>query len=272
LALWVGLWANAQAASGPPFQWFASTQPAALSATAERYCSTWEFFNNTGQDVNGLRVRLKGVKTVTSVYTGTLNPFATLDSTSGYSVTTDTYSLNFSGGTAFDSDQVLMGFCTDTPLLRLDQQSGAFVWTVNGTATTPAPLFTGLEWNWQSRSQLRLRIVNEQNVTMTLSAVNLLDAGSALTLEDLNGPVISTLPFVLELQPNPQALAPNSDNFFDVFFDTTVSPNYAPLLEPNHPYILEAVLTAEDDPGNAARLYAQGLSPLIPLYLPLVVR
>ena len=49
-----------------------------------RYCYNWDFLNNTGDDANGLRIRLAGIQTVTDIYTGTLNTFGEPDSGSGY--------------------------------------------------------------------------------------------------------------------------------------------------------------------------------------------
>ncbi|TMC58149.1 MAG: hypothetical protein E6J26_05400 [Chloroflexi bacterium] len=259
------------------------SQAAALfapgSAAPARYCSNWDFVNNTGQDVNDLHVRLQGVTTVSDIYTGTLNPFGA-STTSVYSPTADTYELNFSGATVFDSDRVHIGLCTDTPLLRIGATDpSAFTWTNNGTTVTPNPLFTGLEWSWQGFNHLQVRVVNEQNVTTTLMALNLLDAENALGLDDLNGDVAAQLPLVLDLLDTPRTLAPQSDSFFDVYFNpggnTINTPPYqAPLQEPNHPYVLEAVMNDATDEtnGNTAHLYAQALLPFSRLSLPFISR
>jgi hypothetical protein len=70
-------------------------------------------------------------------------------------------------------------------------------------------------------------------------------------------------------------LLPGSTTYFDLFFDeggTDFLPNHAELLSPNHPYVVEAVFEAWDDPGNTWQLYSQALSPLARLFLPLVDR
>lgn len=271
LALWVVPSRELQAAADA-LTTANNSSLAAINPSTERYCSNWDFRNNTGQDVNDLHVRLKSVKNVSDVYTGTLNPFGSPDGTSGYDAGTDTYRLNFSGATVFDSDQIQIGLCTDAPLVRLGQPSPSFYWTLTGTQVLSNPLFAGLEWNWQSRSYLRVHVVNEQNISMTLMTLNLLDAGNALTLDDLNSDVTNQLPIALEILSDPQPLAPNGDSFFDVFFDVTQPPTRTALLEPNHPYVLEVTLAADDDPGNTAHLLSQGLSPLIPLYLPVIIK
>lgn len=251
----------------------ALAKPAVNNAT--RYCSNFDFLNNTGQDVNGLRVRLQGIKAVSDAYNGPDNPFGLPDGTSGYDSATDVYRLNFSGGTALDSDLVHIGLCTDSPLLTLDQQTSSpnFTWTVNGNPVSPKPLFTGLQWEWTTPSHLRVHIINGQPFTMTLNTLNLLDGGVALMLDDLKGDAIGSLPAVMFLIDAPQTLAPHSESFFDVFFSTSRpirQPNAVPLLEVNHPYVIQAEIAAEDDPWNTAHLYAQGLSPQNTLYLPII--
>jgi hypothetical protein len=262
---------------------FDFTRPAPTSASfrlasdATRYCSNFDFLNSTGQDVNGLQVRLQGIKNIGSAYNGPDNPFGLPDASSGYEAATNVYRLNFSGGTAFDADMVHIGLCSDAPVLLLDQQSGlpSFSWTNNGNPVLPNPLFTGLQWEWITPSHLRIHIVNGQTITATLNMLNLLDSDTALSLDDLKPDTIGSMPTVLILVDTPQVLAPQSDSFFDITFALnrpTRQPNAAPLLAANHPYIIQAELGFEDDPWNTAHLFAQGLSPQNTLYLPLIER
>lgn len=242
-----------------------------------RYCANFDFLNNTGLDVNGLHVRLNGVKNIGSTYTGPDNPFGLPDASSGYITATNIYQLNFIGGTVFASDLVHIGLCTDAPVLLLDQQTGLpnFYWTQDGSQVLPNPLFTGLQWDWLTPSNLRIHIVNGQPITFTLNTLTLLDAGVPLALDDLNDAGVGGLPAVQDWLATPQILAPLSDSFFDITFSTnrpSRSPSAAPLLEPNHPYVLQAVLAPEDDPGNSIHLFAQGLSPQIALYLPIITK
>ncbi len=279
LLTWAMALGGAQSAFQPGVEavWarFASVSAGAAS---QRYCSNWDFYNNTGQAVNDLHVRLKGVQTVSEVYTGTLNPFGPPDNTSGYVTATGVYNLNFSGAWVNESDKVHLGFCTDSPLLRLDTQGGTppFEWTLTGTQVLSNPLFIGLEWNWPTPPHLHLQVVNEQPFSMTLFTLNLLDAGNMLALDDLNGDVADQLSLAMELSPTPTVLAPNAGTFFDVYFDaagtTDPASMMAPLLEPDHPYVLEAIMEPTDDPGNTVRVFSQALSPLAPLYLPVIRR
>src|SRR5262245_6076834 len=98
------------APAGPPSS--TGSAPAALAAVDDhRYCSNWEFFNNTRQDVNDLHIRLKGVQSVSEIYTGTLNPFGLPDPSSKYITASDVYSMSFSGAWVGESDRVHIGFC-----------------------------------------------------------------------------------------------------------------------------------------------------------------
>jgi len=117
---------------------------------------------------------------------------------------------------------------------------------------------------------------------MTLMSLNLLDAGAPLELDDLNAALASHLPMVSNLAPYPMLLPPNANSFFDVFFDVFVDPgnqailsnapepDHVALLDPYHPYVLEVVLAADDDPGNVIHLYSQALSPPETVYLPII--
>ncbi len=228
---------------------------------ASSYCYTWDLANNTGQDASGLRLQLKGIQSISQVFTGTTNPFGAPHPTSGYDPGTDVYTLVFSDGVAFDSDRVHMGVCTDKPILQLGQQSAA--WTLNGQALQPPPLFAGLSWDWQSSTHLQLHLFNSQATTMTLMELNVLDADTSLALDDLNMDTAEALALEQLAISDPQTLAPGANSLFDVFLGT---PRF------NHPYLIEAVLAAEDDPGNTFRLYSQATSPPAVIYLPMIMR
>jgi hypothetical protein len=264
--LWSGsLIPGARAASAP------------ISSPPERYCYNWDFLNNTGQDADDLHIRLQGISQVSAVYTGTVNPFGLPDATSGYDAGLGVYNLNFSNGVAYDGDVVHIGLCTDKPALALSQSTTPppFTWTSQGQPLQPAPLFVGVSWDWQSRTHLRLELHNSQDITLTLWAASLLDPEVPLGLEDLNADVIGMLPAATFLIDDVQMLPPRSSSFFDVFFDPTVvvqAPTPAQLREPRHPYVLQAVVSAEDDSGDVAHMYSQALSPPAKVYWPLILK
>jgi hypothetical protein len=271
----LALWVVVLNASPPAGQ---STQMAAVvAASGSKYCSNWDFVNNTGHVATGLQVRLAGVQSVSSVYTGTMNPFVPPDGIGNYDSGANVYHLDFGNGTVNESDMVHIGICTVTPTLRLDAQGATppFHWVLSGTLDTPQPMFTGIEFAWPSPAHLRLHVVNEQNVTTTLMSAQLLDAGLGLSLDDLNATVVDQLPMVLDMLPSPQTLAPQSDTFFDVNFDAPgggAPPDHAQILNPPYLYVLETVLVSEADPTDSAHLFAQALAPFIPLYLPIIQR
>ena len=240
------------------------TQMILRPEAASGYCYTWDLANNTGQDASGLRLQLKGIQSVSEVYTGPTNPFGTPHPTSGYDSGTDVYTLVFSDGVAFDSDRVHVGVCTDKPILQLGQQPAA--WTLDGQALQPHPLFAGLSGDWQSSAHLQLRLFNSQATTVTLMELNVLDADTSLALDDLNADTAGALqvaPITQPVIPDPQTLLPGADIALDAFFG---EPTF------NHPFLIEAVLTAEDDPGNTFRLYSPVMSPPAMVFLPIVQR
>ena len=239
-------------------------------AATPRYCANFEFLNNTGQDVNGLHLRLKGIPNVSSTYIGPFNPFGAPDLTSGYDSAHDVYLLNFSNGTAPDGDTVLVGFCSNAPFVELDPSTAQpnFYWSLDGNQALPNPLFTGVWWEWSFPAHLRIHVLNGQPFLTLLTHLNLLDGGIALTLDDLNEDAMGSMPAVSSFLETPQTLAANSDTLFEIGFGT----NNAPMLEWYHPYVLQAVLTDTDDLGNATRLYAQALAPFAALHLPIIAK
>ena len=235
-----------------------------------RYCYNWDFLNNTGDDANGLRIRLAGIQTVTDIYTGTMNTFGAPDAGSGYITATNVYSLYFSGATVSAGDLTQIGLCTDQPALALDPDTGSppFAWTVDGNPVADQPAFAGLTWHWDGRGHLQVQLTNDPQVSMTLMSLNVLDAGDPLALDDLNAEVAAGLPLVSELAPDPLDLGPGETSTYDVTFDADA----VGLAAPSHPYVLEAVLASADDPDNTIHLYSQSLSPLLPLFMPIMMK
>jgi hypothetical protein len=234
-------------------------RPATALSAAGETCYSWDFLNNTGQDVNDLHIRLQGVKSLTEVYTGTLNLFGEPDASSGYDAANDSYHLDFTNGIAYDSDKVQLGVCTDRSSLRLGSPSPAFSWTVTSTQALPDPLFAGLSVNWLDHTHAQIDVFNEQNITLTLWSLSVLDPDQPLPLEDLSDDIAMLLPMASEVVTDPLTLLPSANQTFNV-----------EVASANHPYVIEAVLSAEDDPGNLVHTLVQTLSPPYAVYLPLV--
>ena len=133
------------------------------------------------------------------MYTGTLNPFGDLGSSSGYDFGTDTYRFNFDNGYASDSDRVQLGLCTDQPHCGWAILLSAATWLSGTTALAPAPLFVGLEFDLLACDQVTVKIVNEQATTLTLESAVALQPEVLLPLEDLTPDIAMQLPFVAAL-------------------------------------------------------------------------
>jgi hypothetical protein len=262
LVLMLGLIAtggtSALAGASPPST-IRSNRSAVTIAPEEPYCYAWDFSNATGADVDGLTLRLKGNHSVTAIYTDTLNPFFGLDA--GYEVGTDAYRLVFTDGIAYDSDIVQVGLCTDQAAARLSTAPNALDWTQGISTVQPAPLMAGIELNWLSADQLAVNLVNEQAITVTLDNFLLLDAQVALPLTDLTGDIVATLPLAGEGITEPITLAPNA----------AYSMTFTDLLR-GHGYVVDAQLSAEDDPFTTVRVFAQTGLPPYRLYLPIIVK
>jgi hypothetical protein len=230
--------------------------PAPVAATPA--CYTWDFLNNTGLDTTGLVIHLKGIPSITDVYTGVLNPFGAPDPSSGYNSNTNVYSLIFSGGTVPDSGMAQIGICASHPALRLDTAQPAFYWVVSGTPTSPGPLFAGLDFNWITPDHLQVHLYNEQSTPLTAFSFSALIPGSQLSLDDMNDAVASTLPLASDQITDPLQLAGGASTTFDIFFDqgNVQVPFGSPIL-------LEATLSAQDDPGNLIHLFAQTSQPFV---------
>ncbi len=241
---------------------------ASVLVVPDRYCYNWDFLNNTGLDANGLSIRLAGVVTYSAVYTGAMNPFGAPDPASGYDAGARAYTLIFSNGTALAGTPVQLGLCTDQTVLALDPGGATppFTWFVDGQPQAAKPPFAGLAWRWLYRTRLQVQLTNDPQVSMTLMTLNLLDGGDKLSLDDLNEQVAAGLPLVGVLAQDPLPLGLGGSTTVDVAFDASTLP------EPNHPYVLQAVLADDEDPGHVIHLYSQSLSPLATMYLPVIRR
>ncbi len=258
-ALCLTLIFGAMAAAHAPTSAPSIAAPQTLTAAAST-CFSWDFLNNTGQDLDGVRIGLKSIPSITEVYTGTFNPFGA-PSSSGYDVVNDTYNLTFTNGSVSASDLVRLGVCADQAGLRLGLPSPAFYWTLTGTHTSPDPLAAGLSLNWVDQTHAQIDLFNEQAITLTLWSLNVLDPDQKLALEDLSDDTALLLPLASEVVTYPVTLPPSASQAFT-----------AAVLLGNHPYVIEAVLSAEDDPGNLIHVLAQTASPPFNIYLPLTLK
>lgn len=240
----------------------------ARAAGPPAYCYGWEFLNNTGQDADGLHIRLEGVHAITAAYEGPGNPFGLPLASSGYDAGLDAYRLEFGGGPALDGDMVHLGACTGRPVLRLGTAAAStppFYWSAGGRVLQPAPLFLGAGWLWTAPGQLRIRVTNDMAAPLVLWSLDLLAADGPLDLGDLNGDALAALPVVAVLAPDPLVLPAGTAQSFDVAAEA-LGP-----LTPGRALLLQADFSAEEDLGDGGAVYAQMLLPQH-IYLPLILR
>ena len=235
--------------------------PALAASTPS--CYTWDFLNDTGQDADGLVINLKGIPSVSDVYTGVNNPFGAPIS-GAYITSTDVYSLTFGNGSVPDSGMAQMGICASQPALRLATQP-AFYWTVSGNPASPGPLFAGLDFNWVDSNHLQVHLYNQQSITLTAYSFSVLLPSSPLTLDDLNDGIASTLPMASDQVSDPLVLPGGASKTFDITFK-----DGGEQVAFGAPILLEAVLSTQDDPGDAIHLIAQTTQPFSQLYLPVI--
>jgi hypothetical protein len=247
----------------------------AIAVTSGRYCYNWDFLNNTPQDANDLHFTLAGVSQVGSWYTGAQNPFGLPDASSGYDAAAGVYRANFSGGVALQGETVHIGFCADRPALRVSNA----LWTVDAAPVAPAPLVVDVSFTQVSPAQVRVTLSNPQSSPLTLLSFNVLDAFDGLPLDDLNGQISAQLSSVGEPLLYPEVLPAGGSKTFDVFLQgaganmqaLAADVAQAGAIDPSHALVVEAVLAAEDDEGNAVHLFAQMLPPS-KQHLPIVLK
>jgi hypothetical protein len=255
--------------------------PAALpvhAGGAAPFCYNVDFVNNIAEDAMGLLAQFGGIQHIDEVYTGDWNPFGAPTSASGYDPKTDTYTLVFAGGLAYAGDTVHAGLCTDSPSLQRPATGNVppLVWQTVGGRVPPDPLFVGVRWTWNGPNIARVELLNQGPTDVTLMAVNLLDPGEPLALEDLIPSVVAGLPMIDELITEPTPLAVDSMVSFHHAFVPGAAAAFAESFGTaasavKRPVVLEVDYQADDDPGNVGHLYVQALTPSW-VYLPLVLR
>jgi hypothetical protein len=256
--------------------------PAPLPAQAggvSPFCYNLDFLNDTGEDATGLLARFGGIQRVDEVYTGAWNPFGAPTSASGYDPQTDMYTLEYTGGPAYAGDTVHTGLCTDSPVLQRPATANVppLAWRTAGGPTAPDPLFVGVRWTWTGPDTAGIELFNQGPADVTLMAVNLLDPGEPLVLEDLVPSVVAGLPLIDELITEPTPLAaggmPSSRRAFAPGVVTAAAGPFGTTASAvGRPVVLQVDFQADDDPGNLGHLHVQALTPSMHVYLPMVLR
>lgn len=193
---------------------------AAAQATQPVSCYAWSFINQTGLDADGLDLDLTGIATVTQVYTGAANPFGPpADANAAGSVLT----LSFGGEppttTVGPSDPVQMGVCAPGAL-----QGATFTWRSGGADVPPPLVAPRLAWSWPASDTLHLQVTNGSAVSLTLVALDVLDPGADLSLDDLDAAIASVLPLVAQAITEPVDLLPGAGVSATVSLDAGADP------------------------------------------------
>jgi len=246
-----------------------SAQPAlgsraelAIAAGSEQ-CYTWEAVNGTDQDADGLHIELTGVQTVTQLYTGDANPFGEAGAASGYDPGNNRYTvvLGGNGVVVASGEAVRIGVCTPQVV-----SATRFAWEAGTTVLAPDATAPALAWGWPAGDTLDLQFSNTTGVTITLFALQLLDPGTALDLDSLDGAIAAQIPSAGEGITETLELAPGS--VVSSTFTFAVDPEVTDVA------ILFAAQWAEgEDLAVTSALYAQTTAPALPhVYLPAVNR
>jgi hypothetical protein len=127
------------------------------------YCYNWDFFNTTGVPANDLHIALEGIRQLSNIYLGALNPFGPPHPNSGYDPVLDVYHLWFEGVVVQPGGLAHIGFCTDRPVVEIPGLGGLppFYWTRDGQPIPDRPIpIPGFDWVWHADGSFRLGLSN----------------------------------------------------------------------------------------------------------------
>lgn len=183
----------AGSASKAPAAAPAAAPGAALEAQAGtplEHCYAWDVFNGTGLDADGLTVRLTGVQSVSTVYTGDANPLGEPRPVSGYDAPTGSYLLDLGANavTVAPGDSTRVGLCSPNTVTAATMQwlSGA---DPLGAALNP-PAVT---WQWISLGEVEVEVHNTAAAPVTLLDLRLLSPETQPAADDLEGTEVDNL-------------------------------------------------------------------------------
>lgn len=225
-------------------------------------CYAWSLINQTGLEADGLELALTGLPTVTAVYTGAGNPFG---APAGVHVAGGGVMLEFAAApptSIFPADPVQMGLCAPGTLA-----GAVFTWRSGATDLAPALVAPGLAWVWPATDTLALEAANSSPLSLTLLALNVLDPGVGLTVDDLDASVAAVLPLVAEAITVPVDLLPGTSVAASVALDAGADPPQV-----GKRYLVHAQWAEYGDPAAAYDFFvlAQEASPRV--LLPLISR
>lgn len=232
------------------------------------YCYNWDIPNNTGQDANDLHIGLQGIKNISDVYMGSLNPFGGPDPSSGYNAGVDVYELNFSGAVVPDGGIAHIGFCSDQPVMLPGGFGGlpAHYWTLDGDYIgSPIPL-PALDWWWLADGGVQVGLANGDDAatgeTIFVETVELAVADEVLPLDALNGQDLAGVEWVQVPAGELPTLQPG-----DEFALLDLPAGVGGIASPGD-VLLVHVAASSDPTGSeaAVNLFSQTIIPIPPTY------
>ncbi|MFN8469829.1 MAG: hypothetical protein U0X20_30005 [Caldilineaceae bacterium] len=163
---------------------------AALTGTTVEHCYAWDVFNGTGLDADGLSVRLTGVQSVSSVYTGDANPLGEPRPVSGFDAPTGSYLLDLGDNavTVAPGDATRVGLCSPNAV------TGATMQWLSGANPLGDPLDPpAVTWRWISLTEVEVSVHNTSATPVTLLDLRLLSPETQPAADDLEGTEVDNL-------------------------------------------------------------------------------
>ena len=245
-----------QASAAPP-----AAEAKVSTGTPVEHCYAWDVFNGTGLDADGLSVRLMGVQSVSTVYTGDANPLGEPRPVSGYDAPTGSYLLDLGENavTVAPGDSTRVGLCSPNAVTGATMQwlSGA---NPVGAALNP-PAVT---WKWISLGEVEVAVHNTAAAPLTLLDLRLLSPATQPAADDLEGTAVDNL--------NTGGAALEAPVFLDANAVLTVRlPLAAGGPAPGDPVAFAVEWADGDDLATSSTAYAAaGVPDAIRTYLPAI--
>ncbi len=261
----VAAWGIAVSSFGRPASTRAATSETTSTAAAfasTEQCYAWDVVNATGEEADGLSIRLMGVQTITNVYVGEANPFGVPRPGSGYDAADGSYEfdLGMNAVTAAAGESVRVGVCTPNAVASAHMQ-----WLAGATALGAGVNPLAVTWRWPSLDEMQVEVKNTTGTTVTILGVSVLSPETKLTVDDLDTAVAMNLDTAAEVE-EPALLAPGG-----------VLSSLLPLLAggPGHgePVLLSVEWAEGDDLSDTATVYVAASVPAeIQMFLPAISR
>ena len=233
----------------------------ALADTAVEHCYAWDVFNGTGLDADGLSVRLTGVQSVSTVYTGDANPLGEPRPVSGYDAPNGSYLLDLGANavTVAAGDSTRVGLCSPDSVTAATMQWLSGADPLGDVLNPPA-----VTWHWISLSEVEVSVRNTAAAPVTLLDLRLLSPETQPVADDLEGTEVDNLNTGGAALEGPVLLDANA-----VF--TMRLPLAADGPAPGDPVALSLEWAEGDDLAASSTAYvAAGVPDAIRLYLPVL--